>query len=668
MAKVVGQLKAILGLDKKKYDRGLKDAKKQGSKFGSAMKKVGGILAGAFAVTKIVQWAKALKQAYQMQMEAEIKLATIMKQRMGLGKAAVKDLKRQASAYQKVGIIGDEIQLSGLQQLATFLKQKESLESLLPAMNNLVAQQRGFNATSQDAVNIANLMGKVLDGQVSSLKRVGISFTEAQNAALKTGNEMERAAILAEVINNNVGNVNEELGKTDLGLIQAWNNAWGDLKETLGSHIVPLLGKAAKLITGLITPKESKALQLEKKRLNDLIGVITHEITLKEDRLELIKKLQREYPDFLENLNAETITNEELRTQLVKVNEAYDDKIKAAVRQELIAKYSKRLARLTEAEYEAIERLQWLQSDSPSARNLGARREDEIRATEAIIKKRQEQRRAIEDLIEAMLELYNLGKGAPSPPPKGKTPPAGTTTGEPTETTTEVALFGGQKFPAAMPAAQMQTPGLTAPDISGMLKTMEEGQVAALQFDNLMGYISQKIYDYSAGVMEFTKSLAGYINMTMEQELAMVEKIAKKRNKSDQWLEKQRERIQKKYGAKLKAAAVTEAIINTAIGITKALAQEGVLGIITGALVAAAGAVQLATIQGQSFAEGGIVPPGYPRDTYPAMLSSGEMVIPPQQMRNFGGSMDITLRTDITRGEDLYWIIEEVKRKRRDNF
>ena len=96
MAKIVGQLKAILGLDKKKFDRGLKDAKKQGSKFGSAMKKIGGILAWAFAVTKIVQWAKALKQAYQVQMEAEIKLATIMKQRMGLGKAAVNDLKRQA--------------------------------------------------------------------------------------------------------------------------------------------------------------------------------------------------------------------------------------------------------------------------------------------------------------------------------------------------------------------------------------------------------------------------------------------------------------------------------------------------------------------------------------------------------------------------------------------
>ena len=69
-----------------------------------------------------------------------------------------------------------------------------------------------------------------------------------------------------------------------------------------------------------------------------------------------------------------------------------------------------------------------------------------------------------------------------------------------------------------------------------------------------------------------------------------------------------------------------------------------------------------------SFAQGGVVPGGYPSDTYPAMLTSGETVMTPQQLRNYGGSMDITLKTDITRGEDIYWIIKEVERKRRDNF
>ena len=32
------------------------------------------------------------------------------------------------------------------------------------------------------------------------------------------------------------------------------------------------------------------------------------------------------------------------------------------------------------------------------------------------------------------------------------------------------------------------------------------------------------------------------------------------------------------------------------------------------------------------FAEGGVVPPGYPNDTYPALLSSDETVMPPQSL------------------------------------
>jgi hypothetical protein len=66
------------------------------------------------------------------------------------------------------------------------------VETLIPAMNNLIAQQKGLSATTGDAVNIGNLMGKVLNGQTGSLTRVGISFSAAQEKVLKYGNEQER--------------------------------------------------------------------------------------------------------------------------------------------------------------------------------------------------------------------------------------------------------------------------------------------------------------------------------------------------------------------------------------------------------------------------------------------------------------------------------------------
>ncbi len=173
--------------------------------------------------------------ANAVQVEVETKLATVMRQRMEASEADIDAIKQLASAQQELGVIGDEVQLAGAQQIATFLSQRSSLEALIPAMNDLLAQQKGLKATGEDAVTVANLMGKAMQGQASALRRVGITFTEAQEQVLKYGDESQRAAMLAEVITDNVGHMNSELAKTDAGKAQQMANAIGDIKEVVGS-------------------------------------------------------------------------------------------------------------------------------------------------------------------------------------------------------------------------------------------------------------------------------------------------------------------------------------------------------------------------------------------------------------------------------------------------
>lgn len=178
-----------------------------------------------------------LTSAYQVQLVAETQLQTIMRQRMGATDAEIQSVKDLCSAQQELGVIGDEVQLSGAQQMATFLQNKQSLDVLIPAMNNLVAQQNGLNATNQDAVSIGNMMGKAMQGQVEVLQRVGITFTDAQKQVLQFGNESERASMLAQVITDNVGNMNAELAKTDAGKWKQTSNWLGDIKEKLGEMV-----------------------------------------------------------------------------------------------------------------------------------------------------------------------------------------------------------------------------------------------------------------------------------------------------------------------------------------------------------------------------------------------------------------------------------------------
>ena len=173
--------------------------------------------------------------ANAVQVQAETKLETVMRQRMKATDDEIQSIKDLASAQQQLGVIGDEVQLAGAQQLATFLNQKQSIETLLPAMNNLLAQQKGLSATSEDAVQKANLMGKAMQGQVDSLKEVGITFTAAQAQIMKMGNEEQRAAMLAQIITDNVGQMNAALAQTDAGRAQQAANAYGDMKEQVGA-------------------------------------------------------------------------------------------------------------------------------------------------------------------------------------------------------------------------------------------------------------------------------------------------------------------------------------------------------------------------------------------------------------------------------------------------
>lgn len=189
------------------------------------------------SISELQSVLKNLTMFYQVQLVAETQLETIMRQRMNSTNEEIQSIKELCSAQQELGVVGDEVQLSGAQQMATFLKEKQSLDTLIPAMNNLLAQQRGLNATNQDAVSIGNMMGKAMQGQVEVLRRVGITFDETQKRLLQYGTESERAVMLAEVITANVGDMNAELAKTDAGKQKQLENTLGDIKEQLGGMV-----------------------------------------------------------------------------------------------------------------------------------------------------------------------------------------------------------------------------------------------------------------------------------------------------------------------------------------------------------------------------------------------------------------------------------------------
>lgn len=194
-------------------------------------------MAAAFSIRQLTAFAKESKEAWQIQLEAETKLETVLGQNIGATDEQIKATKEWASELQKIGVIGDEIQLSGLQELSTYIENADSLRTMNVVLNDMLAQQYGLNATAEEAVTIATMLGKVLEGQTSALSRYGYSFDEAQEQLLKYGTEEQRVATLAEVVEASVGGMNEALAKTPLGRLKQVSNTMGDIKEQFGKAI-----------------------------------------------------------------------------------------------------------------------------------------------------------------------------------------------------------------------------------------------------------------------------------------------------------------------------------------------------------------------------------------------------------------------------------------------
>ncbi len=210
-------------------------------------KKVLGLGAAYFGFKAIKDFYRDSIELSKEQTRVETNLFAVMQNnRKLLGdptaiKSGVEMLKAYASEVQNIGVIGDEVIISGQQQLATFQLLPSSIRTLSMGLGDLVAQQRGLEASTGDAMGIANLLGKVMEGQVGALSRVGISFSDAQKKILKFGTEEEKAAALAQVLKDNVGGVNAALRQTDPGKIQAANNSFGDMQEVVGKELLPAI-------------------------------------------------------------------------------------------------------------------------------------------------------------------------------------------------------------------------------------------------------------------------------------------------------------------------------------------------------------------------------------------------------------------------------------------
>ncbi len=142
----------------------------------------------------------------------------------------------------RTGVISAGTLKAAQAQLGTFALSADSIKTLTPALSDLIANQKGYNATSDDGVTLANLLGKVMTGNVGALTKYGVTLDANQKKLIQNGTESQRAATAAQVLEQNFGGVNSALAKTPYGKYVIMQHQLAAIKTTIGSGFISAIG------------------------------------------------------------------------------------------------------------------------------------------------------------------------------------------------------------------------------------------------------------------------------------------------------------------------------------------------------------------------------------------------------------------------------------------
>lgn len=243
------------------FKMGMNKIKKAGA--GIAKTAVKGITIGAAALTAAT--GVFLKQSADAYNEATIqttKMESVLKNTKGMTKGQIEDLKNYTSVLQSKGVVEDDAMKAGIASAGVFGLQADTIKKLLPGMTDLAVKEKGVNVTSEDMANYGKLIGKAMSGQTGALKKAGIVLDKHQEKIMKSGTESQKAALLADLLKQKVGGVNEAMAQTDQGKIQQLKNDFGDLQEEVGAVVMSVLGEFAGWFTSQMPSLREKVLQL----------------------------------------------------------------------------------------------------------------------------------------------------------------------------------------------------------------------------------------------------------------------------------------------------------------------------------------------------------------------------------------------------------------------
>lgn len=661
-----------------------------------AVAAVGAVTGVAVAVKKTVDALNDCEAAYKVQRNAEIALQTAAKNNPYLNDESVYNLRNFASELQSMSNIGDEQSLQVMAQLAAMGRTEEQIQAIMKAAADMSA------VTGNSIQNIAVQLNKTYSGLAGELGEANSAIRALSKEELEAGKAIEiiaqqyngQAAAMADntvQLANAWGDFKENIGRgwnkvtqpvkqffldilNDINESTAKTN---DLKDASGKRNA---GTATSADTKIILDDAQQQLDSTKKAIDETMKILNSE--------ELLAKKVQESRGY--------VTKSTYQKSLTALQKRYEDQTKTV--QQLTEEYNN----LSEAEKKAADAAAAQASAEEKAATLKKRDDEAITYINANKKALQEQIKTLElkaavtgEEIDAG-EMYNAymqsyidlitksnglvtennqaakkrlatlqewaQKAADAATEEERLNASLKAQEEAEKLLQEVKGLKNLSYFDEYAKKQEELKQLTEEVNNNEVLSEQQKADAMLKIDeayaqnkkDLFNNITQEVNGYIQQTADIAKEagdlmLENLQSQTNTELMELDKKYEAGEMSEEEYYEKQKQIQQKAAREEYKikmfqwTASMLAATANIAEGVSKAIAQGGVAGIVTGALVAAAGGVQLASIIASkptppNFYKGGVIGGANGAtmggdNTY-IHARAGEMILNAHQQRN----------------------------------
>ena len=656
-----------------------------------AVASAGAVAGVAVAVKKTVAALNDCEAAYKVQRNAEIALQQAAKNNPYLNDESVYNLRNFASELQSMSNISDEQSLQVMTQLAAMGRTEEQIQAIMKAAADMSA------VTGNSIQNVAVQLNKTYSGLAGELGEANSAIRGLSKEELEAGKAID---IIAQQYNGQAA----AMADNTVQLANAWGDfkenigrGWSKVTQPVKQFFLDVLNNINEA-----TAKTNALKDAEKKDKAGTATAADKKLLLKnaQEQLDSTKKTIDETMEILNNEELLAKKVQESRGYLTKatyqksltgLQKRYEEQTKTV--QQLTEEYNN----LSEAEKKAADAAAAQASADERKAAAQKRNEDAAEYIKANTKALQEQIEAMElkasvtgeeidagemynaymqsyiDLItksnglvtennqaakERLATLQEWAQKAKDAATEEERLAAAQKAGEAALQAAESLGYNSKfdEYKAREEELLQMKKDINAAEIEDAdnkrkaIENIDEELVKNRR--NLWNDIASEVNGYSQQVGQIINDAAQMAleteNNKMRAELANLELKYRIGELGEEEYQKKVAEAKKK-GAKIQyqiemaqwASNILTATANTAVGVTQALAQGGVAGIITGALVGAAGAVQLASIMAakpiKHFAAGGFVGgingASMGADNTTIAARSGELVMNANQQR-----------------------------------